>query len=786
MKISGNGLLFIATLVASASAQTNAQRCDPQLGICLETYFDPVYGAQYAWGFPPIGDTKYPNEFVGQWTIPNAGLWAGVALGEGMNGNLLISAWPNAGSIVSSTRQAANYVQPTQYVGPTLTTINFVQNSTHWKWTYRCQNCTTWNIGGVAGSIDLTQPGAFGWAYSTTGLTTPSNPQSNMLAQHDDARLWSFPKPSAVVTEATYAAYLTAGSTTTSKSTTSASSTSTSATSTSASKTTSTSVGPTVSATPYDYVVVGAGNVGLVVADRLTQAGKNVLLIERGGPSTFNTGGADFAPWLTGTKYTRFDVPGFFEAEFSSSNPYWWCNDIATFAGCLMGGGSAINGALYWYPPDLDFSASSGWPSGWQTPDSAYAALAARLPSTETPSPDGKQYLTQVYDVVSQLLGKRSFTALNINTNPNAKNFVYGRPDYNFVGGERTGPLGAYYVTAKARANFKLWQWTYVTGLVRNGAQITGVRTNYTAYGGNGIVPLTAKGRVILSAGVFGTARILFQSGIGPTDMLTLVQGNAQGGPNLPPQAQWINLPVGYNVSDNPSVNLVFTHPSVDSYDNWAPIWASPRPADAAQYKANGTGVFAAPSPKLNYWEALGSPDGKTRYVQGTARPGASAISTVYPYNASQIFTITVYVSSGLTSRGRIGIDNTMYAKILTPPWFQDPTDKTVIITAINNLLSTVNQVPGLTMITPDNTTTITDYVTTGVVGSNHWVGSTSIGTNATTSVVDSNTKVWNTNNLFIVDAGIVPAQPMCNPSAMLMVVGEIAVPKILALAGGA
>lgn len=89
--------------------------------------------------------------------------------------------------------------------------------------------------------------------------------------------------------------------------------------------------------TPYSYVVVGAGNVGLVVADRLSewymiwllqscvalldyrlrlaQAGKNVLLIERGGPSTYNTGGADFAPWLTGTKYTRFDVPGFFEVR---------------------------------------------------------------------------------------------------------------------------------------------------------------------------------------------------------------------------------------------------------------------------------------------------------------------------------------------------------------------------------------------------------------------------------------------------------------------------------------
>lgn len=69
-----------------------------------------------------------------------------------------------------------------------------------------------------------------------------------------------------------------------------------------------------------------------------------------------------------------------------------------------------------------------------------------------------------------------------------------------------------------------------------------------------------------------------------------------------------------------------------------------------------------------------------------------------------------MYLSHGITSRGRIGIDNTLYGKVLTNPWFQDPVDKAVLITGINNLLSTMSSVSGLTMITPDNTTTITDY----------------------------------------------------------------------------
>lgn len=107
--------------------------------------------------------------------------------------------------------------------------------------------------------------------------------------------------------------------------------------------------------------------------------------------------------------------------------------------------------------------------------------------------------------------------------------------------------------------------------------------------------------------------------------------------------------------------------------------------------------------------------------------------------------------------------------------------------------------VPSLTLLCLVN-----NYNPAGM-NSNHWCGSTRIGTSASTSVVDENTKVWGTNNLvrvifhrrtrrrklttfleqFIVDAGIVPGQPMGNPHAMFMTVGEAAVPKILALTGG-
>ena len=133
-----------------------------------------------------------------------------------------------------------------------------------------------------------------------------------------------------------------------------------------------------------------------------------------------------------------------------------------------------------------------------------------------------------------------------------------------FQNGKRAGPVATYLQTALARPNFTLRTNVLVSNVVRNGAQITGVQTNDPTLGPNGFIPLTKNGRVILAGGSFGTPRILFQSGIGPSDMISLVQGNSDAASRLPPKDQFINLPVGFNAADNPSINVSRIHFQLD------------------------------------------------------------------------------------------------------------------------------------------------------------------------------------------------------------------------------
>jgi cellobiose dehydrogenase (acceptor) len=145
---------------------------------------------------------------------------------------------------------------------------------------------------------------------------------------------------------------------------------------------------------------------------------------------------------------------------------------------------------------------------------SATSRVFSRIPGTDHPSMDGQLYLQQGFDVITDGLANAGWTSVVANNVPDAKNRTYAHTPYMFSNGERGGPMATYLVTAKARTNFNLWMNTTVSRVIRTGGHITGVEVSAYGDGGHtGIVNVTLNtGRVVLSAGTFGTAKILMRS----------------------------------------------------------------------------------------------------------------------------------------------------------------------------------------------------------------------------------------------------------------------------------
>lgn len=180
----------------------------------------------------------------------------------------------------------------------------------------------------------------------------------------------------------------------------------------------------------------------------------------------------------------------------------------------------------------------------------------SEIPGTTHPSLDGKLYLQQGYDVISGGLAAGGWQYVTANDQPGLKNKTYGNTAYMYSHGERGGPMATYLVDAAGRSNFDLWMNTAVRRVLRSSGHAMGVEVEaYMSGGYQGVVNLTAAtGRVVLSAGTFGTAKLLLRSGIGPSDQLAVVKNSTTDGPTMINQEDWIYLPVGYNLDDHCNV----------------------------------------------------------------------------------------------------------------------------------------------------------------------------------------------------------------------------------------
>ncbi|KAG9229698.1 putative cellobiose dehydrogenase [Amylocarpus encephaloides] len=715
-------------------------------------------GFTFGMTLPPNAATVDSHEYIGLIigsTPTGQGGWSGIVHGDensaSMPNHLFLLAWPTG---------VENQIA---------TSFRFSQ----------CQNCLIFDDPFQTSFNTSTTKGSFfqGWAQSTVGPADAKDPCSP-IQQHDNG-MGVFNIPVASATQASYSAWATK--------------TATGPLATGTSCTTATYSGiPIPQDTSYDYIVVGAGAGGIPMADKLSAAGKSVLLIEKGFASSARWGGT-LRPenhWLDGQNLTWFDIPGECNRIWNGGTAGVTCTDTDQMAGCILGGGTAVNAGLWWKPNPDDWNIN--FPEGWKSTDMVGATerVFSRIPGTDHPSMDGQRYLQSGFDVVTEGLLSAGWKQVTANDAPEQKNRTFAHAAHMFSGGERGGPMATYLVTANGRSNFHLWLNSSVERINREGGLANSLKVIPTNDGGRiGTVNLAPKGRVILSAGTFGTPKLLFRSGIGPQDQLEVVKSSIDG-TSMIDQSQWINLPVGYGLSDHLNTDTVISHPNVSYYD-WPAAWLTPIEKDKTDYLTKRSGPLAQAAPNINpiMWEEVTGPDGIVRTMQWQARvEGSNSIPN------GNSMTLSLYLGRGEISRGRISIQKGLNMIVSTIP-YGDANDLAAVAIAIDNMVNILKPVPGLTWNLPAPNVTGAQYLegidltyaNVGARRANHWMGTTKLGTDSGleangTSVVDINCKVYGTENIFVADASIFPGQATTNPSALIVVASEHASERILAL----
>lgn len=525
----------------------------------------------------------------------------------------------------------------------------------------------------------------------------------------------------------------------------------------------------------YDYIIAGGGVAGIIVAERIAESGASVLLLERGNASTYASGGRDTLPW--NNTVTQYDVPGlrhYIKKNFNDTSEY--CPDTADSSGCILGGGSMVNQFVFVHPQDVDFD--DKWPVGWKSSDVASATSRAfsRNPGTITPSTDGLRYDQSSYSAFSTWFAGHGWSTVDPIENPNDKTAVYSYPPWNIQDGVAAGPVKTYLPLAQALSNFELQLRTKVIRVVRDGTLISGVEVQ-TNDGQRQIINLNHGGRVILASGSLSTPRILFNSGIGPTAQIeTVASGNSTTNVTLPAESDWINLPVGQSLMDHPIVTINFNTTSAVLFLATS-AFTAPNATNVNLY-AQGSGVLAQAYQRLIFWTHNVTSDGNARYFQGTCYA-----------SANNVVSIKVYLTHGLTSSGVLGITAAGKTYYEAQPYLTTTADQIAIGDFIDNLIAWGRQ-PNSSLVyagPPSDTGAKLISNSSNISSGNHWVGTAKMGTddgriNNGTAVVDLNTKVYGTDNLFVVDGSIHPDLPTGNLQAIVMVVAEAAAAKILAL----